>query len=69
ISSILTINIKIELIFFLRKNYCPTLLRILRYSKKIVIYFSINVKKIFLLVSKNQVKYTMLDFHIIKSIG
>ncbi|MGX7284860.1 IS5/IS1182 family transposase, partial [Enterococcus hirae] len=25
ISSILTINIKIELIFFLRKNYCPTL--------------------------------------------
>ncbi|MFB8500986.1 hypothetical protein ACFC5Q_09480, partial [Enterococcus hirae] len=27
ISSILTINIKIELIFFLRKNYCPTLPR------------------------------------------
>ncbi|MEB7407259.1 IS5/IS1182 family transposase, partial [Enterococcus hirae] len=26
ISSILTINIKIELIFFLRKNYCPTLI-------------------------------------------
>ncbi|TJY26393.1 hypothetical protein, partial [Enterococcus hirae] len=25
-SSILTINIKIELIFFLRKNYCPTLI-------------------------------------------
>ncbi|MFB8576668.1 IS5/IS1182 family transposase, partial [Enterococcus hirae] len=25
ISSILTINIKIQLIFFLRKNYCPTL--------------------------------------------
>ncbi|AVH83639.1 hypothetical protein A6J73_13060 [Enterococcus hirae] len=25
ISSILTINIKIELIFFLRKNYCSTL--------------------------------------------
>ncbi|QNG06615.1 IS1182 family transposase [Enterococcus hirae] len=29
ISSILTINIKIELIFFLRKNYCPTLFSVI----------------------------------------
>ncbi|MFI3627549.1 hypothetical protein VBH57_13190, partial [Enterococcus hirae] len=31
ISSILTINIKIELIFFLRKNYCPTLILLLSF--------------------------------------
>ncbi|WP_279280922.1 hypothetical protein, partial [Enterococcus hirae] len=38
ISSILTINIKIELIFFLRKNYCPTLFFI-NTSMSIIFHF------------------------------
>ncbi|MGT4665978.1 hypothetical protein ACVTYA_14465, partial [Enterococcus hirae] len=40
ISSILTINIKIELIFFLRKNYCPTLLVVKKY-----LYFKLKKEK------------------------
>ncbi|WP_143352821.1 hypothetical protein, partial [Enterococcus hirae] len=38
ISSILTINIKIELIFFLRKNYCPTLLAIKNIPQVLLCY-------------------------------
>ncbi|WP_143351384.1 hypothetical protein, partial [Enterococcus hirae] len=42
ISSILTINIKIELIFFLRKNYCPTLFLIIYYKFLVLFAYSVD---------------------------
>ncbi|WP_372584098.1 hypothetical protein, partial [Enterococcus hirae] len=70
-SSILTINIKIELIFFLRKNYCPTLFFVFIYFGHSIglVNLSVRLNNRFFLLDAISLVFQKITFNKRNSLG